>query len=242
MNFIKNKIKNNDKILLTSIENNNNSLTRGPDLSTGNLYTSDYSTIFTNSNICYNTKNSNMDFYSTPISEFKNTIYNTIDDYNKDIFHLTKINLEYDIYLSSLKKQLAIIKEERKLSEINVTNLKRKIFELQKEEQKSIKQLENTKKYIKKIIDNRKKHINNYKTKKNFDIKITKINDIFKTTRSPNNKINTHTNYSCNSWLSTNKKKKLVKNQNLTFTNYIKRKEKEKNKNKTIANNSNNCK
>ena len=240
MNSNKNKIKNNNKILLPNIENNNNSLTRGPDLSTGNLCTSDYSTIFTNSNIYNNTKYSNMDFYPTPISEIKNTAYNTIDDYNKDMFYLTKINFEHDIYLSSLKKQLAIIKEERKLSEMNVTNLKRKIIELQKEEQKSLKQLENTKKYIKKIIDNRKKHnynnINNNKTKKNFDIKITKINNIFKTNRSPINKVNTRTNYSCNTWFSPNKKKRLIKNHNLTFTNDFKGKE--NNRNNNIINNS----
>ena len=103
---------------------------------------------------------------------------------------LSKISLEYDLYISSLKKKLVIIKEKRKQSEMNVTNLKHRIFDLQKEEQKSLRQLENTKKYIKKIIDNRKRHSN---TKKNYDIKITKINNFFQTSKSPNNKLYNNT-------------------------------------------------
>ena len=174
-------------------------------ISTGNIYGSDYSTI-TNSNI-YNNKN--IVGVPTGTSPTKSLYYNTIDDYSSVASNLSKVNIEHDILLSSLKKKLAMIKDERKKSEICVANKKKKIYELQKEEQKSLKQLENTKKYIKKIIDNRKKHNN----QKNFDIKITKINNIFQTNKSPNHKIS-NTNDICNlsnTWLVPRKKKVIIK-------------------------------
>ena len=209
----KNKMKNN-KIILTDIENS--SAKKAPDLSIGNLHTSEYSTIFTNSNINNNTKYSNLERIPTPLSPTKNNAYNTIDDYTKDMIYLSKISLEYDLYISSLKKKLDITKEKRKQLEINVTNLKRKIFDLKKEEQKSLRQLENTKRYIKKIVDNRKKQIN---TKKNYDIKITKINNIFQTNRSPNNKVYNTNSFSYNSWFIPSKKRNMIKNKNLTYIN-----------------------
>ena len=112
----------NNKISLTNIEDI--STKRYGDLSSVNLYTSDYSTIVTNSNIYIN-KTPYLDRVHTPLSPNKNT-FNTIEDNSKDIFYLSKINLEHDIYLSSLKKKLAIIKEERKKSEANVINEKKK--------------------------------------------------------------------------------------------------------------------
>ena len=144
----KNKIKNN-KITLSNLENSLSK--KGLELSNGNLYTTNYSSVFTNSNY-NNTKYSNMEYFPTPLSPTINIAYNTVDGYSRDIFNLSKINIEYDLYLSSLKKKLTLIKEERKQSEINTTNIKRRIFELQREEQKSLKQLENTRNYIKKII------------------------------------------------------------------------------------------
>jgi hypothetical protein len=114
--------KKNNKISLTNIEDISSK--RYGDLSSVNLYTSDYSTIVTNSNIYIN-KTPNLDRVHTPLSQNKNA-FNTIEDNSKDIFYLSKINLEHDIYLSSLKKKLAIIKEERKKSEANVINTKKK--------------------------------------------------------------------------------------------------------------------
>ena len=208
----KNKIKNN-KITLSNLENS--LYKKSPELSNGNLYTTNYSTLFTNSNF-NNTKYSNMDYFPTPLSPTISIAYNTIDDYSRDIFYLSKINIEYDLYLSSLKKKLSLIKEERKQSEINVTNVKRRIFELQKEEQKSLKQLENTRDYIKKIFQNRKKHtINKFK----YDKKYKKINNISQTNRSPINKIITPNNYSCHTWFAPSKKKNILK-KNLTQSNY----------------------
>ena len=208
----KNKIKNN-KITLSNLENSLSK--KSPELSNGNLYTTNYSTLFTNSNF-NNTKYSNMDYFPTPLSPTVNIAYNTIDDYSRDIFYLSKINIEYDLYLSSLKKKLSLIKEERKQSEINVTNVKRRNFELQKEEQKSLKQLENTRDCIKKIYENRKRHtINTFK----YDNKYKKINNISQANRSPNNKIITPNNYSCHTWFSPSKKKNILK-KNLTQSNY----------------------
>ena len=89
----------NNKISLTNIEDISSK--RYADLSSVNLYTSDYFTIVTNSNIYIN-KTSNLDRLHTPLSPNKNT-FNTIKDNSKDIFYLSKINLEHDIYLSSLK-------------------------------------------------------------------------------------------------------------------------------------------
>ena len=84
---------------------------------------------------------------------------------------------------------------------------------MQKEEQKSLRQLENTKKYIKKIIDNRKRHGN---TKKNYDIKITKINNFFQTSKSPNNRLYNTNSFNRNTWVAPFKKKTIIKNKNLT--------------------------
>ena len=194
----------NNKISLTNIEDISSK--RYEDLSSVNLYTSDYSTIVTSSNIFIN-KLPNLDRVHTPLSPNKNT-FNTIEDNSKDIFYLSKLNLEHDIYLSSLKKKLAIIKEERKKSEVNVINTKKKIIELQKEEQKSLNELENTKKYIKKIIENRKKY-----SKKNFDIKIMKINNIFQSNKSTKNKLYHSGNLNFNTWLAPNKKRSIIKPQ-----------------------------
>ena len=200
----KHNYRKNDKISLTNIDNISSK--RYGELSLGNLYTCDYSTIATNSNI-YNNKTPNLDRIYTPISPTKNT-YNTIEENSGDIFYLSKINLEHDIYLSSLKKKLAIIKEERRKSEANVINEKKKIIELQKEEQKSLNQLENTKKYITKIIENRKKYTN-----KNFDIKITKINNIFQTNKRPNNRLYHSGNLNCKTWFAHKKNRPMIKPQ-----------------------------
>lgn len=210
----KNKL-NTNKILLSNIEYSTSK--KGQDLSIGNLYTSDYSTLFTNSNT--NTVNKIFNLENVPItlSPLKNNVYNTIDDYSRDMFYLSKINLEHDLYLSSLKKKLAIAKDEKKQSEIKVIKLKKKIMELKKEEKKVKNQLENTKKYIQKIIENRKKH---NKTKKYNDIKIAKINNIFPANKSPNSKIYNQGKFNCNTWLVPNKKRTFIKNKNFLNTHF----------------------
>jgi len=200
----------NNKISLTNIEDISSK--RYADLSSVNLYTSDYSTIVTNSNIYIN-KTPNVDRVHTPLSPNKNiNIFNTIEDNSKDIFYLSKINLEHDIYLSSLKKKLTIIKEERKKSEVSVINARKKINDLQNEELKSLNELENTKKYIKKIIENRKKY-----SKKKFDIKITKINNFFQSNKSTKNKLYHSGNLNYNAWFAPNKKKPIIKPQKSSY-------------------------
>ena len=203
------------KILLNN-NNDNSILKRGPDLSIGNMGTSEYSTIFTNSNI-YNNKNSNIERFSTPLSSTKNMAFHTIDEHTRDKLYLSKANLEYDIYLSSLKKQLIFMRERRKKTQNAVTNLKRKIIELQKEEEKSIKQLENTKKYIKNIINNRKK--NKSKPKKSFNLS-TKNDTYFKTynNKSPNYKLKHNSDINLNTWVDS-RKRPIIKNQKLGHFN-----------------------
>ena len=145
--------------------------------------------------------------------------FHTIDDHTRDILYLSKINIEYDIYLSSLKKQLIFMRERRKKTQKIITNLKRKILELQKEEEKSIKQLENTKKYIKNIINNRKK--NKSKSKKNVDIKKSTRNINFNKTynnRSPNYKLSKNSDNNLNTWADSRKKPR-IKNQKLGHIN-----------------------
>ena len=208
MNSNKYKTMNTNKVVFNLV---NSIPKKRSTISTGNLYGSDYSTI-TNSNIYSNKKAVRP---PTDVSPEKSFLFNTIDDCSRNAFNLSRISIEHDILLSSLKKKLAMIKDERKKSEICVTNKKKKIYELQKEEQKSLKQLENTKKYIKKIIDNRKKRCSN---RKNFDIKITKINNIFHTSKSPNNKIlntNDISNFN-NTWFAPRKKKLIIKKNHLT--------------------------
>lgn len=199
---------NNNRIIITNFENSIPK--KRSNISNGNLYLSNFS-IITNTDVYTNKSQNRVHTTSSPA---KSILFNTLDDYTRDIFYLSKKKIEHDIQLSSLKKKLATIKEERKKSEISVKNKKKKIIELQKEEQKSLKQLEKTKRYIKKIIDNRKKHNNT----KNFDIKITKINNIFQTNKSPNHKLFSSGNLNClsNTWFPPTKKKSIIKNQTLT--------------------------
>ena len=103
----KNKM-NINKILLTNFDNS--IIKTGADLSTGNMCTSEYSTLFTNNN--FNNKNSYLERLSTPISSTKNIAYNTIDELASDIIYLSKITIQHALYLSSLKKKLINIKKE----------------------------------------------------------------------------------------------------------------------------------
>ena len=211
-----NKIRmRNNKILLSDIENSKSNT--GPDLSFENICSSDYSTLVTSSNI-NNSKNSKIVRFSTQLPIIKNIAFNTIDENTRDRLYLSKKNIEYNIYLSSLKQNLHLIRKERKESENIVTNLKRKIIELQKEEQYSIKQLENVKKHINNIINNRKKY--KIKPKKKLHKRTaTKDNiSIFKTNEnlSPNYELYNNINYTFNNWLKSNKK---FKNKSQNFEN-----------------------
>ena len=127
----KNKMRN-YKIFLSDIENSKSNT--GNDLSLGNICSSDYSTLVTSSNI-NNTKNSNIVRFSAQLPTIKNIAFNTIDENTRDRLYLSKKNIEYNIYFTSLKQNLHLIRKERKKAENIVTNLKRKIMELQKEEQ-----------------------------------------------------------------------------------------------------------
>ena len=55
----------------------------------------------------------------TPLSPTKGIAYNTIDNYKKDMICLSKNSLEYDLYISSLKKKLIIIKAKAIRNECN---------------------------------------------------------------------------------------------------------------------------
>lgn len=75
-----------------------------------------------------------------------------------DILDISKTNLEFDIQITSLKKKLLAIKEQRKESEKKVDLIKLKIRKLLNEEKESIRELENIKKSILKIQNNRIKN------------------------------------------------------------------------------------
>ena len=178
-----------NKILKPTLEFSNKK--KISDLSTDNLYLSNFSTKLTNTNFC-NKKIDNIHL-NTPIIINQKDNYNTINEYSEEDFLLSKMNLECDIHISSLKKKLTEMKQNRKKVELKVINLRKKINELQDKEKKSIKQLEYTKKYINKIKKNSKNNLN-----KNYGIIITKINNIYQNNKNPGSiklNINNSNNY-----------------------------------------------
>ena len=182
---------------------------KASDLSTDNLQFSNFSTKLTNTNInndiLKNLRN------NTPLLINPNFYYNTINEYSDENFNLSKINLECDIYISSLKKKLAMVKQNRKEVELNVINIKKKINDLQDKEKKSFKQLECTKKYINKIKKNSKNNNN-----KNYGIIITKINNIYQNNQSNKNRGNIKLNINN----SNNHKKLKAKNETIIPKNH----------------------
>jgi hypothetical protein len=160
---------NRHKILKTNIDDLTQK--RVSDLSTDYLHSSNFSTKLTNTNVNHKKpKNSRL---NTLFLNNRNENYNTINEHSEEELCLSKRNLEYDLHITNLKKQLEKLKNDRKKAEINVIHLKKKILELQNKEIASSRQLEYTKKYIKKIMKNSKNKIN-----KNYGIIITKINNI----------------------------------------------------------------
>ena len=118
---------------------------------------------------------------------------------------LSKISLEYDLYISSLKKKLIITKAKSIRNECN--KFKEENIWITKRRTKKFKTIK-TQKNIKKITDNSKRHSN---TKKNYDIKITKIKNFFQTSKSPNNKLYNTNSFSFNKEGCPNQKKKCDK-------------------------------
>ena len=166
---------------------------------TDNLQLSNFSTKLTNTNI--NNKILNNFGNNTPLLINPNFYYNTINEYSEENFNLSKINLECDLYISSLKKKLALMKKNRKQVELNVINLKKKINELHDKEKKSLKQLECTKKYINKIKKNSKDNIN-----KSNGIIITKIKNIHQNNKNPGNiKLNSNHSDNYKTWVPENR-------------------------------------
>jgi hypothetical protein len=187
----KNKISKYKKSIL---DNSNNK--KPSDLSSDNLH---LSTKLTNSYI-NNKKNKNLGS-NIPLLMNTKYYYNTINEYSEDNFSLSKVNLQYDIYITSLKKKLALMKQNRKQVELNVINLKKKINELQDKEKKSLKQLECTRKYINKIKKNSKNNNN-----KNYGIIITKINNIYQNNKNAGNiKLSIDNSNNYKTWMPSNK-------------------------------------
>ena len=140
-----------------------------------------------------NEKIINNHLLNTPLIINQSNNYNTINEYSEEELYLSKLNLECDIYISSLKQNLVNIKKERKQIESKIINLKKKIQELQDKEMKSSKQLEHTRNYINRIMKNSKNNLN-----KNYGIIITKINNIYQNNKNPGNiklNINNSNNY-----------------------------------------------
>jgi hypothetical protein len=143
-----------------------------------------------------------------PLLINKNYNYNTINEYSDEDLYLSKLNLECDMHISSLKKQLVILKKDRKKIELNVKNLKKKINELQDKEIKSFKQVEYTKKYIDKIMKNSKNNLN-----KKYGINFPRKNNINQNLR--NNQLNNNAN-NYKTWVGTKKYIHSLKKNNLS--------------------------
>ena len=201
-NYNFNNYKN--KLMITNIEFQRNK--KSSDLSTDNLHSSNYSTKLTNTNI-YNKINTNLQL-NMPLLINKNYNYNTINEYSDEDLYLSKLNLECDMHISSLKKQLEILKKDRKKVELNVKNLKKKINELQDKEIKSFKQVEYTKKYIDKIMKNSKNNLN-----KKYGINFPRKNNINQNLR--NNQLNNNAN-NYKTWVGTKKYIHSLKKNNLS--------------------------
>ena len=154
-----------------------------------------HSSNFSNKVTCNKTNEKiiNNHLLNTPLIINQSNNYNTINEYSEEELYLSKLNLECDIYISSLKQNLVNIKKERKQIESKIINLKKKIQELQDKEMKSSKQLEHTRNYINRIMKNSKNNLN-----KNYGIIITKINNIYQNNKNPGNiklNINNSNNY-----------------------------------------------
>jgi hypothetical protein len=199
-NFNNNK----NKLMITNIEFPRNK--KSSDLSMDNLHSSNYSTKLTNTNI-YNKINTNLQL-NMPLLINKNYNYNTINEYSDEDLYLSKLNLECDMHISSLKKQLEILKKDRKKVELNVKNIKKKINELQDKEIKSFKQVEYTKKYIDKIMKNSKNNLN-----KKYGINFPRKNNINQNLR--NNQLNNNAN-NYKTWVGTKKYIHSLKKNNLS--------------------------
>ena len=143
-----------------------------------------------------------------PLLINKNYNYNTINEYSDEDLYLSKLNLECDMHISSLKKQLEILKKDRKKVELNVKNIKKKINELQDKEIKSFKQVEYTKKYIDKIMKNSKNNLN-----KKYGINFPRKNNINQNLR--NNQLNNNAN-NYKTWVGTKKYIHSLKKNNLS--------------------------
>ena len=184
---------NRHKILKTNIEYLTQK--RVSDLSTDYLHSSNFSTKLTNTNVNHKKpKNSRL---NTLFLNNRNENYNTINEHSEEELCLSKRNLEYDLHITNLKKQLEKLKNDRKKAEINVIHLKKKILELQNKEIASSRQLEYTKKYIKKIMKNSKNKIN-----KNYGIIITKINNIYQNNKNLGNlKLNIKNSSNYKTWV-----------------------------------------
>ena len=101
------------------------------------------------------------------INKNDNYLYN---EEPTEIYDFTKLNLEYDIQISALKKKLSNTKEERKETQKKVNLMKIRINKLLNEEKESMKELENIKNSIQKIKINREKRDKNFAKKKSYYI------------------------------------------------------------------------
>ena len=90
-----------------------------------------------------------------------------------ELLDISKTSIEFDIQLSSLKKKLLSVKEQKKESENKVNLIKLRIKKLLIKEKESLIELENIKKTIQKILNNRKKY--EQKLKKTNKTKYSKI-------------------------------------------------------------------
>ena len=174
------------------------------------------------------------------INKNDNYLYN---EEPTEIYDFTKLNLEYDIQISALKKKLSNTKEERKETQKKVNLMKIRINKLLNEEKESMKELENIKNSIQKIKINREKRDKNFAKKKSYYIPHSKnstiihknISRIYNSNSLIKNKIGNFNSFNVS--LRKNKKIKNIQNNGI-ITNFMK----DKNCNKSLKNRNNNLK
>jgi hypothetical protein len=167
------------------------------------------------------------------INKNDNYLYN---EEPTEIYDFTKLNLEYDIQISALKKKLSNTKEERKETQKKVNLMKIRINKLLNEEKESMKELENIKNSIQKIKINREKRDKNFAKKKSYYIPHSKnstiihknISRIYNSNSLIKNKIGNFNSFNVS--LRKNKKVKNIQNNGI-ITNFMK----DKNFNKSLS-------
>ena len=139
--------------------------------------------------------------YSKNPNDIRQALFQENSNNNMNVLNLNILNEEYDIYISNLKEQLSIAKEERKKTENKYNLIKHRLIKLKNQEKTNNINFQNIKHRFQKIVNNRmetQKKIN--KNKKDYfsasKYKILKKNNISNFSHTPKNSLNLNRTYS----------------------------------------------